>query len=384
MYGFGHPMDQFGSVELPIIEARVLAEVSNLAAPYKLASLNPTVRGTLTEDRLPAVRGVLDDGPELVPVRSVLALPSGDVELVHRMPTSVPQAGLVSLAAFRPLFQRVDNEADHSLRVAVQVSFVETDSMLDRSRLYAGPEDRLFSLISQAEADLGDALQQLLQRDDYTLQVREAEVRVEVLPEARFAKVTGVAADTVVAPGDRLTVTTSLRVGRRSDREVDLDLSLPDTLVPGAYLVEAGPAVLLDDPDDADLGAFFGDFFGAPDFDTEETLEDVFARVNKEDRNVLLKARLTPVIEDDLAFVGPDQEEEPAVSVQEDVGLRAQGHREPHGPGGGGVTHPLRSDFMRELIHGEPSLSRPTLDDQLAKISLQPPGGEQSLRAPPG
>ena len=144
VYGFGHPMDQFGSVELPIIEARVLAEVSNLAAPYKLASLNPTVRGTLTEDRLPAVRGVLDDGPELVPVRSVLTLPSGDVELVHRMPTSVPQAGLVSLAAFRPLFQRVDNEADHSLRVAVQVSFVEADSMLDRSRLYAGP-DRLFS-----------------------------------------------------------------------------------------------------------------------------------------------------------------------------------------------------------------------------------------------
>ena len=196
MYGFGHPMDQFGSVELPIIEARVLAEVSNLAAPYKLASLNPTVRGTLTEDRLPAVRGVLDDGPELVPVRSVLTLPSGDVELVHRMPTSVPQAGLVSLAAFRPLFQRVDNEADHSLRVAVQVSFVETDSMLDRSRLHAGPEDRLFSLISQAEADLGEALQQLLQRDDYTLQVREAEVRVEVLPEARFAKVTGVAPPT--------------------------------------------------------------------------------------------------------------------------------------------------------------------------------------------
>ena len=54
------------------------------------------------------------------------------------------------------------------------------------------------------------------------LQVREAEVRVEVLPEPRFARVTGVVADTVVAPGGMLAVKTSLRVGRRSDREIDL------------------------------------------------------------------------------------------------------------------------------------------------------------------
>ena len=38
VYGFGHPMFQFGQVELPIIEARVLGEVSNSWAPYKLAS----------------------------------------------------------------------------------------------------------------------------------------------------------------------------------------------------------------------------------------------------------------------------------------------------------------------------------------------------------
>ena len=168
LYGFGHPMDQFGSVQLPIIEARVLGEVSNLAAPYKFATLNPTVRGTLTQDRMPGVRGVLGDGPELVPVRSVLALPSGAVELVHEVATGVEQAGLVSLAAFTPLSQRVDNEADHSLRVAVEVSFVETDSMLDRSRLFAEPEDRLYSLIAKADADLTDALQQHLHRDDYT------------------------------------------------------------------------------------------------------------------------------------------------------------------------------------------------------------------------
>ena len=41
LHGFGHPMDHYGPVALPIIEARVLGEVSNLSAPYKFATLNP-------------------------------------------------------------------------------------------------------------------------------------------------------------------------------------------------------------------------------------------------------------------------------------------------------------------------------------------------------
>ena len=66
IYGFGHPMSGSGTIELPIIEAVVLGPISNLSAPFKFATLNPTVRGTLTEDRLPAVRGVLGEGARIV------------------------------------------------------------------------------------------------------------------------------------------------------------------------------------------------------------------------------------------------------------------------------------------------------------------------------
>ena len=54
-----------------------------------------------------------------------------------------------------------------------------------------------------------------------------AEVHVELVPESRFAKVVAVAADTVVRAGSTLPVTTSLRVGRSSDREIELALSVP-------------------------------------------------------------------------------------------------------------------------------------------------------------
>ena len=294
IYGFGHPMNSSGPVELPIIEAKVIGEVSNLSSPFKYGILNPTVRGTLTEDRLPAVRGVLDQEPDLVPIKSVYTFPSGsELELAHRMAVGIsPYASLdlVSYAFFQPLTLRVDNDPEYSIRVTTDISFDGTDSTLTRSRLYSSPGGRLLASIFNASGDMSFALEELMTRLDYAVYVREAEVQVEVIPGTRFATVGQVMADSVISLGSTLNITTALRVGRTEDREVELALSVPDTLWPGFYQLEVGSAATLG-PDEL--------LFGPPPFGppTEESLDDVFARLNKPDENVLLKAR--------LAFVAP-------------------------------------------------------------------------------
>ncbi len=292
VYGFGHPMSSAGPVELPIIEARVLGEISNLSAPYKFATLNPTVRGTLTEDRLPGVRGVLNAEPALVPVKSVYAFPSGGtVELTHQMAVGLEPhtvTGVVASAFFEPLFNRLDNDPNHSIRVTTDVSFTGSDSTLTRSRLYSSSSGQLVRAIDSAYGDVLDALTELTTRNDYALYVREADVHVEVIPETRFATVTKIAADTVISLGSTLDITTLLRVGRVRDREVKLALSIPDTLPPGFYQLEVGAAASL-----ADAALSFDSPSSSGLFGGEETLDDVFARLNKPAENVALKARLT-------------------------------------------------------------------------------------------
>ncbi len=298
IYGFGHSMDDLGAVELPIIEAVVLGPISNLRAPFKFATMNPIVRGTLTEDRLPAVRGVLGEGPELIPVKSIYTFSSGHVlELTHRVATvglePSTTADLVAEALFWPLVSRVEDEPNRSVRVRTDISFVETDSILARSRLYVEPEGRLWSLVSTVSADLRRILSQLMTRNDYAVQMREAEIHIDILPESRFAKIVGVAADTVVSAGSTLSVATSLRVGRREDREIDMAFSIPDTLPAGVYQLEVGSSAILG----PDSGGGGGDPFGFFDpFGRDETLEDFFTRVNGIDENVILKARLTFVM----------------------------------------------------------------------------------------
>ena len=238
----------------------MLGEISNLSAPFKFATLNPTVRGTLTEDRLPAVRGVLGEEPELVPIRSRYTFPSGDeLELTHRMPTvGLDANGILSLAMsafFGPLDSRIDNDPDHSVRVTTNISFTGTDSVLARTRLYAVPDGRLSPLIEAATGDLSFALTELMMRNDYALQVSDAEVHVELIRESRFAQVVEVSADTVAALGSTLPLTASLRVAKRADRQVGLELAIPDTIPPGVYQLEvASAANLADDVTGGDVG----------------------------------------------------------------------------------------------------------------------------------
>lgn len=298
VYGFGHPFESLGPVELPIIEAQVLGQISSVFIPFKFATLNPTVRGTLTEDRFPAVRGLLDQEPQLVPITSRYTFPSGsELELTHSMPTIGLEpsisVSLLSNAFFAPLSNRIENEPDHSIRVTADVSFVETDSALSRTRLYAGPDGRLLNLVSAAFGDVSDALFQLMTRDDRALQVGSAEVLVEMAPEPRFAVVAEVAADTVVTLGSDLGITTSLRVGRRQDRDIELALGVPDTLPPGIYQLEVGPASALGDDPEGGGDPRFGFFGPGGGFNGDESLDEVFARVNGPDKKVILKARLT-------------------------------------------------------------------------------------------
>ena len=124
--------------------------------------------------------------------------------------------------------------------------------------------------IFSAAGDLSFALEQLMTRLDYAVYVREAEAHIEVIPETRFATVAEATADSVFSLGSTVNITTLLRVGRTEDREVELALSVPDTLWPGFYQLEVGSAATLG-PDEL---LFAPPQYGPP---AEESLDDVLS-----------------------------------------------------------------------------------------------------------
>ena len=311
VYGFGHDWFRAGPVKLPIIEAKVIGEVSDRIAPYKYATLNPNVRGTLLEDRIPGIRGVLDTEPELVTINSVYKFPNGNtVELAHAMPAELPNPGmgipLATAAFFHPLLSRIERDPNHSIRVTSTIAFDGTELTLARTRLFASPEGFLSELVQNASFDIARVLDELVLRDDYALDVQKADVLVEMFPESRFAQIVEVSADSIISPGTSLDVVVGLRIGRRVDREITLSLEIPDTLVLGSYQLEVGSLATLGDETETFLSSIVNQP-GLTHWEDRESLEDVFARVNGEDKNVVLIAQMTisnPLLEDKSADPG--------------------------------------------------------------------------------
>ena len=110
IYGFGHPFESLGPVELPIIEAKVLGEISNLSAPFKFATLNPNGKGR--HNRRPIARdsgrprGGTGAGPDQEQVHiSVRERARADPPYAHRRSQLVHHAQYRHRCFFQPAVQ---------------------------------------------------------------------------------------------------------------------------------------------------------------------------------------------------------------------------------------------------------------------------------------
>lgn len=65
---FGHPMMGLGDVEIPMCEADIITTVPSYQRPFKMSNMRRTT-GTVTEDRLSAIAGIVGPTPTLPPYR---------------------------------------------------------------------------------------------------------------------------------------------------------------------------------------------------------------------------------------------------------------------------------------------------------------------------
>ena len=68
LLGFGHPFMQAGDIAMPMAGAEIITIVQNQRSSFKLSNTGPVV-GTITQDRLTAIAGVLGEAPRMIPLQ---------------------------------------------------------------------------------------------------------------------------------------------------------------------------------------------------------------------------------------------------------------------------------------------------------------------------
>lgn len=229
---FGHPFMHTGQTNYLASGAYVHTTAASNGASFKIAS--PTgVVGTITQDRMSGIAGVMGDVPKVVSVR--LSVSSGDIDRTRETFVELVQDNnLIPGLLLTTLLNGVDSTIDRIGAGTAHVSFEIMANGLDGS---LRRENVFFSSSDIAVVSLTEILESvglLLNNDFQDVEILDIEVDVAVDSARRTAVVEEVVLeDSVVEPGDVLVARVLLRPFRGDPWVETVEIQIPDNMASG-------------------------------------------------------------------------------------------------------------------------------------------------------
>jgi SpoIVB peptidase S55 len=143
---FGHPMMGLGDVQLPMCSADVVAILPSTYESFKLANIGPVI-GTISQDRLSAVSGLLGPGPEMTDVQ-VVSKSGGSPERTIRFQVVRDkriEPMIMLTGVVEGLFGSNDSQPAEGFRIRTTVNFSPTQQ-ITRESVYAGQQGFLMGM----------------------------------------------------------------------------------------------------------------------------------------------------------------------------------------------------------------------------------------------
>jgi hypothetical protein len=137
---FGHPMMSLGDVALPMCAAEIVTILPSNMTSIKVANTGPVI-GTITQDRLSAVSGMLGSGPEMTDVEVVVKSSQGSAKTLHFSVARQEQLTpvLVATGVTQAILGSNDAGLSKGFLLRSDVMFPAKPTLASRT-LYAGPQ----------------------------------------------------------------------------------------------------------------------------------------------------------------------------------------------------------------------------------------------------
>lgn len=138
---FGHPMLSLGDVDLPMCAADIVTILPSSQSSTKVANTGEII-GTITQDRLSAISGVLGAGPAMIPVEVTVKRGRAGPDRVLRFNVARQQsltATLVATGVSQAILGSNDAGMANGFKLSSNVKF-PGDQHLAFETLYSGPQ----------------------------------------------------------------------------------------------------------------------------------------------------------------------------------------------------------------------------------------------------
>ncbi len=211
VWAFGHPFLDTGFVRYPMLRAEILVTFPSALGSFKISNAT-TPMGTLLQDRLTCIQGVLGPAPPLLPVSVDYESPAGARRLSYQIVLDRSLTPLLLGVATQASLQRIlEYSSEATFRTEMRAE-IEGQPALRYVSVDSDPGGPQAATAAEVSRDMATVFNALYSNRFEAPRVRSLQLRVDVLPEARLARVGEVSVTpALVRAGEELTVRASLR-----------------------------------------------------------------------------------------------------------------------------------------------------------------------------
>ena len=239
VYGFGHSFTGRGAVNFPMAAGVIHTVVAHRQSSFKFGKSGP-VQGTLLFDQAAAVRGTIGQEPKTIPLKINVKRYNDPKDRIYDCFIAIernytPRILLVAL--------------DGAGRMQGQLPFDETVAYQSEISVQ-GLEPIQINNISSgqgfmpAAAEMASAVGLLLNNPFEEVVIESIEATIQIEPTDRVSVVWAAdVSQTTVKPGQRVSVSVTLKSRRAEEKQIHISLKIPEDLPKGTYPLQVlGPA----------------------------------------------------------------------------------------------------------------------------------------------
>ncbi|MGC1372971.1 MAG: SpoIVB peptidase S55 domain-containing protein [Candidatus Sulfotelmatobacter sp.] len=269
----GHPLLQFGSVDLPMNKAEVLATLPSPLNAFKIVNTTEPV-GTFVQDRHTGILGVFDKQPEMIPVTLSIHSSTGVKQFHYEVlnnPKLTPVALMVTVFNALHGVNEFGEEITYRLSGSIGVKGFPAVTM----RNMFSPEENSQPAAMQAALSLGERFSRIYDNPYNAPAIAGVNLNFDLVRERRWARLESARTDVTEArPGDEVMLETVLEPYRGERIVQRIPVKIPTSASKGTL------RILVSDGDTLDHLAR-----GSAAFGGQLDLASTIALLNKEHAN---------------------------------------------------------------------------------------------------
>jgi hypothetical protein len=241
----GHPLLQFGKVDLPMTKATVLATLPSTYNAFKIVNTTEAA-GSFVQDRHSGILGVLGKEPKMIPVTVSIHGGPASKEFHYQI---LNNARLTPLAMMATVFNALHGTNDYGEDITYRLNGVlNVKGYPDVTlRNMFSPQDSGQPAAAAAAANVGDRFGRIFGNPSDTPDVEGVKLDFDLVRERRSARLESSRTDVTEArPGQQIVVEAELRPYRGESMVRQIPIRIPPSMSKGTLRVLVSDGDTLD------------------------------------------------------------------------------------------------------------------------------------------